>query len=288
MSKKDILSAWNLEFDADILDSTEYLRREFVQSIRQVSKEYTPLRITQDLTSGLKSYASTISPFEWLLHEPELLGELYRAQEQEGANVAIAQSGECFTNAESNLQGRKALFNALKEAEGNNAVWFLGNLDVHILNNLNTSSEIELRKAKMALLEQLKSYDEFGVHGVWICVDKIDWLDIILESLRLAGAIPFVLSIQSCDIEHVNLNQSVEMGLSVRFDSLAEAIHGLNELVCLQDQTNTHLILEFNRFDMSEENAYQSIEFLKEKGLKNFRPGANMTRKDRVLLYSFI
>ncbi len=288
MSNNDLLSAWNPEFDADILDSTEYLRHELARSLRQISNECTPLRITQDLIEGLDAYAPNIDPFTWVLHEPETLGELYRAQEQEGANVAVAQSASCMSEAENTQQAKTALTHALKEAEGNNAIWFLADLDVHCLNEIDLESEDEVRKAKLILLEQLRAFDEFGAHGAWICINRLDTFDIILEALRLEGHLPAVFSMKSPEVFHVNPDKIRQNGLTIRFNSLIEVLDSLEDLVSLQEATNTHLIIEFDSFGMSEETAYESLEILKQHGIRNFRPGVTMTRKERVLLYSFV
>ncbi len=293
MTKKDLLSALDLEFGADILDSTEYLRKEFLSSIRDDAAregELTSrsLRFTQDLGYGLNRMAEGVDVFEWVLHEPEVLGDLYKSQVTEGANVSIAQTSSCMFESVNKAQSILSNQHALHEAESNEAVWFIGNLDVHGLMKTDLSSEDEKRKAKLSMLEQLQVFEEAGAHGVWIELDSLDGPSVLYEALRLEGHLPFVLSIKHEDLDQLEVGESSRLGIAIRYDSLTQPLQDIELLSAYQRNNKVKLILEIDSFGMSEHDALDAIKILKNAGISNWRPGCKMTVAQRVQLYAFV
>ncbi len=291
MSNNNAISVWDVEFDADILDSIAYLRRHLTRSLinsgNDDKSEFTPLLFTQDLKGGLEGYVPGIDPFTWILHDPEILGELYSSQEQQGANVAVVQSGSCLEKAENHEQATTAIKHAFREAENNKAVWCIADLDIHNLDSLTDYSEENIRDVKLGLLNQLKLFNELGAHGVWVEVSHPDRLGIIKEAFRLEGNLPSILCFDGKNLPRLDISSLPSCGICLKFDSLLEAYEMSEALVEFQNLTHTHLIVQFEQFAMSEESTFDTINFLKQDGICNFRPGKTMKRDERILLYSF-
>ncbi len=293
MTKDDLLSVLNSEFSTDILDSTEYLRRVFSSSINKKFQnsdeaELVSLRFTQDLTQELMAIAPQIDVNTWVLHEIETIAELYRNQVLQGANACIAQTNTCSISGDMKAQMRHANTQALLEAENNDALFFLGDLAVSDIDQATVDSVDGSRKAKLALLDQINLFHNQGAHGVWISLDCIEARDIIYEALRLADDIPSILSIDSNHLEQLCNESLMTTGMCVRFKSLIDVVKNVDNLVSLKDHSMIEPIIEIEYLGMVDHEAYDAIVFLKQKGMKHFRPGKNMSRNERVLLYSFV
>ncbi len=291
MSKNEFLSALNTVFDADILDSTEYLRHE-LRSLLLPSDvgEVAPasvLRFTQDLVSDLEVFAPGIDEFSWCLHEPEVLGDVYRQQVLEGANVCIAQTGLCGVESGTATQVRSANENALYEAQGNDAPYFIGCLDVRPLEAASLESETSCRQAKMELVKQLEIFETQGAHGVWVQLTDFDRLPILLDALGLQNTLPCILSVKFDELSCIEIDVLRGYGVCIRFTSLPEVYGALSSLTDLQDKLGCRLIVEVDSLGVSDSDAFDIMHSLRLAGISHVRPGAKMRRHERVLLYAF-
>ncbi len=291
MSKNEFLSALNTVFDADILDSTEYLRQELRSSLLPADEWEvalaSALRFTQDLASDLEVFAPGIDEFSWCLHEPEVLGDVYRQQVLEGANVCIAQTGSCGMESGTATQVRSANENALYEAQGNDAPYFIGCLDVRPLEAASLESETSCRQAKMELVKQLEVFDAQGAHGVWVQATDAERLPILLDALSLQNTLPCILSVRFDQLSCMGVDNLQGHGVCVRFDSLPEAYGAMGSLAELQDKLGCRVILEVESLGVSDADAFDIMHSLAMAGISNVRPGAKMRRHERVLLYAF-
>ncbi len=292
MINNDYLSAWDVKSDADILDSTEYLRNILRSSLivqdTESENDFTSLRFTQDLTQELEALAPGIDQVSWIIHEPEMLGQFYKSQINQGANVAVAQTECCGLTDDDYSLRLAANKNALLEAENNEAAFYIGNLDVSVFTSLDYDDKDAVRKAKMLLVKQLDVFSNEGAHGVWVRISSPDMLPTVLESLRLHPELPAVLAFNVRCIQAIDQTILAGQGLCVRVESLGDLEVLLPDVLHVQHSTNTRLVLEISKLGMSEQNAMEFIGKLKSLGIMNFRPGSDMSRQDRVVLYSFI
>ncbi len=288
MSKNDFLSALNLEFGADILDSTEYLRQELQSALLvEGDKSCASLRFTQDMLPELEQIAPNIDMLTWCLHEPEQISELYKAQAIQGANVCIATTSEIGFSRGRKEQVKAALSHAIREAEGNDAVWFMGEVDLIDLVGINLYSEDEVRKAKLSILDQVVYMKEQGVHGMWVHLAEMESLSVVQDALELSGDVPVIYSIDAHLLDFVPAFGSTD-GICIRFDSLADAYASSAKLTQLQKDLNKRFVLELSSLGLLDHDAFEVLEQMKVQGLIHYRSASRMSRHERVLLYSFV